>query len=188
MVVLVMDFDQRTTGPVQGRCRASASAGGEAGLEHYADRLTRELMRIRRLLRPGVGKGEHESGRGDDRLPRMERGGYMVLAMLVTEGPHRVKELAERTRADPSGVSRAVSALVERGLAERHADPDDGRATQLVATEHGREMFARARARRRALLSKATAAWSEDDVVGLVELLERLTADLETASQPDEQT
>ena len=116
----------------------------------------------------------------------MERGGYMVLAMLVIEGPRRVKDLAEATRADPSSVSRAVSALVGRGLAERHADPGDGRATLLVATEHGRDAFMRARARRRALLSAATSSWSAQDVLGLVELLERLTEDLDTASRTDD--
>src|SRR3954469_24558084 len=50
-----------------------------------------------------------------------------------------VKELAERLGLSLPGTSRAVDALVERGLVDRREDPEDRRQKRLRCTDSGRE-------------------------------------------------
>src|SRR6476620_125297 len=54
---------------------------------------------------------------------------YAVLITLVTEPDRRlpIGELGQRRNLTPSGISRSVDRLVKLGLAERGANPDDGR-------------------------------------------------------------
>jgi DNA-binding MarR family transcriptional regulator len=109
---------------------------------------------------------------------------YTLLFHLVTGGPRRAGALAECVHVDPSTVSRQVDQLVRMGLVERRADPDDGRATLLAATEAGRALHRRARQFRERMLGQLLAHWPTDDVDRLTELLTRLNDDL-TAGMPD---
>jgi DNA-binding MarR family transcriptional regulator len=103
---------------------------------------------------------------------------YALLFPLVTEGPCRARALAETAHVDASTVSRQVDQLVRMGLVERRADPDDGRATQLVATEAGRDLHARVRAARERMIQDLLAEWDPQDVERLAELLGRLNTDM----------
>lgn len=103
---------------------------------------------------------------------------YALLFPLVTDGPCRARALAETAHVDASTVSRQVDQLVRMGLVERRADPDDGRATQLVATQAGRELHARVRAARERMIQDLLADWDAGDVERLGELLGRLNTDM----------
>lgn len=103
---------------------------------------------------------------------------YALLFPLVTGGPCRARVLAETAQVDASTVSRQVDQLVRMGLVERRADPDDGRATQLVATDAGRELHARVRAARERMIDDLLADWEPQDVEQLGALLSRLNGDL----------
>jgi DNA-binding MarR family transcriptional regulator len=64
---------------------------------------------------------------------------YFVLAML-SEAPHRtlrMTALAARTNATLPRLSHVVRRLEDRGLIERSACPDDGRAINARLTEAG---------------------------------------------------
>ena len=64
---------------------------------------------------------------------------YFVLAML-SEAPHRtlrMTALAARTNATLPRLSHVVRRLEDRGLVERSACPDDGRAINARLTEAG---------------------------------------------------
>ena len=65
----------------------------------------------------------------------VEWAAYGLLFQLVNDGPRRSSALAETACVDPSTVSRQVAQLVKAGLVERQSDPEDGRASLLVATE-----------------------------------------------------
>src|ERR1700742_756817 len=67
---------------------------------------------------------------------------HLLITRLAVEGPSRLSELAEKMQADPSTVSRQVANLVNDGYVERRADPADGRASLLVVTERGRQLYA----------------------------------------------
>jgi DNA-binding MarR family transcriptional regulator len=103
-----------------------------------------------------------------------------VLFHLVKDGPRRAGALAECAQVDASTASRHIDQLVRLGLVERRADPDDGRATQLVATDAGREMHARVLAARERMMADLLSDWPAEDVDTLAALLARLNHDLGT--------
>jgi DNA-binding MarR family transcriptional regulator len=106
---------------------------------------------------------------------------YVLLFHLIAQGPMRPTSLAESACVDPSTISRQVDQLVRLGHVARTADPDDGRATLLVATDQGRATHARMRENRDRLYAGLLAHWDDDDVATLTALLGRLTGDLSDA-------
>lgn len=77
---------------------------------------------------------------------------YNVMRMIDTSGPQAQAEVARHLVVTAPVVTRLASALVEDGLIERQADPNDKRAVILALTDTGRR---RARAMRRDLLAAA---------------------------------
>lgn len=103
---------------------------------------------------------------------------YVLLFHLATGGPRRAGALAESVCVDPSTISRQIDQLVKLGLVERRADPQDGRATLLAATEDGVALHRTMRKRRDHVTAELLTAWSPDDVRALAHLLSRFTADV----------
>ncbi|MFF4890918.1 MarR family winged helix-turn-helix transcriptional regulator [Micromonospora chersina] len=91
------------------------------------------------------------------------------------------RDLAERSRLDPSTVSRAVAALVADGLVDRRADPEDRRASHLTVTPAGRAALTEAYDWYGGVLARALADWTPGEVAALSTALARLTRDLEVA-------
>jgi DNA-binding MarR family transcriptional regulator len=71
-----------------------------------------------------------------------------ALSVLVYGGPQTVSGLARREGVATPTVTRIVDALVREGLVERTAVPGDRRQVRLAATEEGRQLMERGRARR----------------------------------------
>ncbi|MEV6801154.1 MarR family winged helix-turn-helix transcriptional regulator [Micromonospora rifamycinica] len=69
---------------------------------------------------------------------------YSVLALAADDVRPTQRELAEFLRLDPSQVVALIDGLAQRELVERRTDPADRRANVLVATDAGRDLFARA--------------------------------------------
>ncbi|MWV51002.1 MarR family transcriptional regulator [Rathayibacter sp. VKM Ac-2803] len=65
---------------------------------------------------------------------------FGVLALLHRDGPKTLGELAEAERVRPPSMTRTVACLVDDGLAERLADPADGRVTRIRPTSAGTEL------------------------------------------------
>ncbi|MFV0461017.1 MAG: MarR family winged helix-turn-helix transcriptional regulator [Actinomycetales bacterium] len=104
-------------------------------------------------------------------------GAVPLLARLVTDGPKRSSALAELACLDPSTVSRQVDQLVKNGLVRRTADPDDGRATLLEATDQGRSELSAYGQRIGDLLAAVLQDWTPDQVETLTVSLRRLNED-----------
>lgn len=137
------------------------------------DELGFELVRFVRLL--GKAKSRfagHKSG--------VESAAYALLVHLVGDGPQRLTALADAVHSDASTVSRQIGSLVRHGLVERRADPQDGRACLLAATEDGEQLFRQLRCQRTAVVAEILAEWSRADIRLLVNLLDRLNSSMET--------
>ncbi|CCG05472.1 MarR family winged helix-turn-helix transcriptional regulator [Blastococcus saxobsidens] len=106
--------------------------------------------------------------------PDLDGAAYGLLALLEDTGPLRASDLVLRLGLDKSTVSRQVASLVELGLVDRAADPDDGRAHVLTPSAEGSARLLRIRAARRARWETDLAGWPADDVATLAVLLERL--------------
>ncbi|MFD7658641.1 MarR family winged helix-turn-helix transcriptional regulator [Actinosynnema sp. NPDC059797] len=132
----------------------------------------RDLLRVVRMV-----KQQHHSS--------VPAGLVGILGLIEREGGKptgcHAKQLAVLAGLDPSTVSRAVAALVSHGLVERRADPDDGRASVLVVTGRGRTALAEARDRYGALVGRALADWTPEEVTALTTAIGRLTTDVEGA-------
>ncbi|MGA8995734.1 MAG: MarR family winged helix-turn-helix transcriptional regulator [Nocardioidaceae bacterium] len=109
---------------------------------------------------------------------------FPILKALSHQGPLRVSGVAQVLGLDASTVSRHARQLEDRGLLERTDDPDDGRASRVAISQHGRGCLGDVIASRRALLAKALADWDETDRETLRLLLSRLLTTL--TEQPDE--
>jgi DNA-binding MarR family transcriptional regulator len=85
----------------------------------------------------------------DSRLQReglVSLADYGVLITLVTEPTLklRMSDLGARRMLTPSGITRVVIKLEEKGLVRREPDPADGRAAFAVLTRDGLEALRRA--------------------------------------------
>jgi DNA-binding MarR family transcriptional regulator len=139
----------------------------DAAAEGTVAGLARELVR---LSRGTQAMRSHLVSRGPQLV---EWSTYVLLFHLINEGPQRSSALAEAVHVDPSTVSRQVAALVKLGLAERRADPEDGRACLLVASTEGERIWASMQQRRNRSIGKVVADWPTEDVHRLTELLGR---------------
>lgn len=73
-------------------------------------------------------------------LPPREYG--VLYALTGQVDGLRITELMDDALLTQAGISRLVARLERRGLVERRADPDDGRASRIVLTAEGREVQA----------------------------------------------
>jgi DNA-binding MarR family transcriptional regulator len=148
-----------------------------------ADEVSGQLIRLVRLMerKHAQYQAEHPDA--------VERATYMLLVHLVKGGPRRSGALADAVHSDPSTISRQVAHLVRLGLVERTADPEDGRATLLAATDEGRRVFEENRRVRLEQIAEMLRDWPVADRRMLAELLARFTTDYEaTALRPAERT
>jgi DNA-binding MarR family transcriptional regulator len=111
--------------------------------------------------------------------PNADHSQLFLLVRLAQNGPRRASDLAEQLCADPSTVSRQVASLVKAGLIERRADPDDGRASILAATELGLDRVREFSAHRGATMRPVIADWSKDERDDLLRLITKYTEGIE---------
>ncbi|KQQ06322.1 hypothetical protein ASG06_01520 [Rathayibacter sp. Leaf185] len=88
---------------------------------------------------------------------------FGVLALLHREGPKTLGELADAERVRPPSMTRTVGCLVDDGLAERLADPADGRVTRIRPTPEGTELVLDVRRSRDAWLVARLRELSPDE-------------------------
>lgn len=99
-----------------------------------------------------------------------------VLATLVRRGPTRPRELAEAEAVNPTMLSRVAAHLESAGLVTRDADPEDGRACFLRATDEGTALIRRLRVRRAERLGARLAQLPPQQVEMIVRALPALEA------------
>jgi len=66
---------------------------------------------------------------------------WRVLAQLSMDSPSTARRLAERAWVDRAEVSRAVSALIQKGYVARRDNPEDRRSAILSITKSGQALF-----------------------------------------------
>ncbi|MFJ4851637.1 MULTISPECIES: MarR family winged helix-turn-helix transcriptional regulator [unclassified Streptomyces] len=104
----------------------------------------------------------------------MDRGAYLLLHLLDSDGPMGVKALAEGMGIDASTVTRQVAPLVDSGLIKRTTDPEDRRAVVLAVSPRGHLRLEEIRTSRRQLMAIATQSWTPQEREVFTDLLGRL--------------
>ncbi len=70
----------------------------------------------------------------------LDASAFKILWLVVEEGPHTLRALADGLQLDQSTINRQVHAVVTRGLAERHEE--DGAPAMLIrATSEGEAAY-----------------------------------------------
>ena len=98
--------------------------------------------------------------RPSDQISDLQR---TVLALLVREGPHTLRELSDHEHVTPPSMNQTVNYLASAGYVARTDDPGDGRKVILVATAKGAELIAEARQRRHMWLNGQLQRLSGDE-------------------------
>jgi DNA-binding MarR family transcriptional regulator len=104
-----------------------------------------------------------------------------VLAAIDRGGAGDVchpKELAVQCGLTASTISRAVAALVTRGLVQRATDPVDGRAAILTLTPAGRHALAELEQRQAEMLACALGEWTTSEIDDFAATLARFVHDM----------
>jgi len=108
--------------------------------------------------------------------PGLSPGAYKMFSVIVAAERMRASDLSERMLVDKSLVSRMLRELEGHELIDRVPDPDDGRASFIVATESGRRRLEAVRATDDQRLRRNLTEWDVDDIRNLAHLLHQLRA------------
>lgn len=108
--------------------------------------------------------------------PELSPGSYTALATLVRSGPQHAGALATSLFVDKSVISRIIRQLTDLGLAERRADPTDGRAFFIAATPEAVRKVDAIRDDYRRSLHDFLAGWDPSDIAQLTALLGKLNS------------
>jgi DNA-binding MarR family transcriptional regulator len=124
-------------------------------------------------------------------VSEMRRGGvpmpmphFRALHVLVHH-PQKMSDLAECTHVSLPTMSNTVSVLVERGWAERVADPTDRRKAEVRVTAQGREALHATEKRVLGLLENRLGTMRDADIETLIVALDVLARNFGTMSHGD---
>jgi DNA-binding MarR family transcriptional regulator len=104
-----------------------------------------------------------------------------VLATIERHGPLTPSELATRERVSRPTATRALRSLLDAGLADRQADPNDGRSALVSINASGSALLRKLRSRKNAYLARRLRELDPDEV----EALDRAAAILERVLERD---
>jgi DNA-binding MarR family transcriptional regulator len=99
-----------------------------------------------------------------------------TLVTLERSGPCRLTSLAASQGVTQPAMTQLIARLEEAGLAERAADPDDGRVVQIRVTADGRALLGRRRAVRAERLAGLLAQLSPEEQAALAAALPAIEA------------
>ena len=69
------------------------------------------------------------------------RSEYLILFCLKLLGELTAQDIVEITGRPKNSISRAVTAMVDRGFVSRRVDPDNGRRAPMLLTRAGEEIY-----------------------------------------------
>jgi MarR family 2-MHQ and catechol resistance regulon transcriptional repressor len=99
---------------------------------------------------------------------------FGVLEALYHKGPLLLGELQRKILVTSGGMTWLVNRLEGRGLVERRACKEDGRARYAALTRSGRRLMERIFPEHAVALTKATAGLTPEEQSEAVELLKKL--------------
>lgn len=107
-----------------------------------------------------------------------------VLRLLATHGPLAMHDLATLHGISRSSTTEVVDRLVGHGLAERHHDLLNRRNVEVALTVQAKALLTKFRRLQQASITALAEVYSDDELVTLVRLLEKLTGPKSPNSVP----
>ena len=108
---------------------------------------------------------------------------FFILYLLSTSEDMKSTELAEKLDVKPSAITVMIDRLLKNDLVLRQRDERDRRIVKLQLTSLGREIFEKAKRKRREIFSRYLAYLDEEDVDQLVTIYEKLAIVIENNTE-----
>lgn len=105
--------------------------------------------------------------------PDMQTAGYLVLRYVMANEPIRAGDIATALSMDKSAVSRQLTTLRDSGLIEAQPDPEDGRASLVVASDKANERLDEFRTELKSDYERILASWDAADIEAFARLLKK---------------
>jgi DNA-binding MarR family transcriptional regulator len=99
---------------------------------------------------------------------------WRLIGNLALDWPLSLRQLAKEVDVQLAQASRAVTALIGRGLVRADDDAHDGRRVMLSLTPEGRALYRQVFAQARKIDAALLSVLSEQETAVLFEMLERL--------------
>jgi len=157
----------KTPPEVDGPAAGASTCTGPGSDERFA-RLLEIEQEVALLNHATRARGRVLTERFD---PDLQPAGFSVLRYVIVTGPVRAGGIASALSMDKSAVSRQITVLRDAGLLQTSTDPEDGRATLLVATETAETALAAFRQEMRAEYERIMHSWETADVAAFARLL-----------------
>lgn len=111
--------------------------------------------------------------------PQLQPASYFILTFLVENGPTRGSALACQFDIDKGAISRQLHHLIDLGLAEAAADPEDGRAQLVSATAEAVALLNASQVQQQLKWQRGLSGWSVEELHTFAVQLGRFNSDLE---------
>jgi DNA-binding MarR family transcriptional regulator len=98
----------------------------------------------------------------------------LTLMDRLNTKPMRPTELAAFVGIKPSSLTKQIQELEAKGLVERTADEQDGRAAIVQLTQFGLDSLAAAAELKQSILRQVVRGWSAEQVQQLIEMVDQL--------------
>jgi MarR family transcriptional regulator, organic hydroperoxide resistance regulator len=108
---------------------------------------------------------------------------FFILYLLSTSEDVKSTELAEKLDVKPSAITVMIDRLLKNHFVLRQRDENDRRIVKLELTTVGRDVFEKAKKKRREIFSRYLAYLEEEDVEQLVTIYEKLAAAVENNTE-----
>jgi DNA-binding MarR family transcriptional regulator len=126
-----------------------------------------------------LGRHQYMTSRALGQEGHLDRGTYVLLNRIRSEGPMSLRQLSEAFGLDVSTLNRKTAAMQRDGLLERIADPDGSIARRFRITDEGERRLDQDRAEMVTGLEKVLADWSAEDVSAFAAYLKRFNVAIE---------
>ena len=107
---------------------------------------------------------------------------YITLKKLAL-GTSSATELARAAELNPGAMTRLIDKLIERGLVERHADPDDRRVVRIRLSEQGEAIWRDIDQCGNRVRERAMSGMDDDQRVAFIRTLEQVRDNLSFPGQ-----
>lgn len=123
----------------------------------------------------------------DRRATRFEmtRAQWRAIKCLHHREGIRQNELAEFLEMEPIAVGRVIDRLQDAGFVERRADPNDRRCWRLFPTDKARAVIDDMQDIARGLRADATRGIDSEELIQMIDVLERVKGNLQALDSED---
>ena len=135
-------------------------------LTQYILRYENSFFTAARLIGPKIQEAFGEEVTGDQ---------FFVLQILTNEENVTSSQLAKLFNVKPSAITAMIDRMYKNDLVLRNRDEKDRRVVYIELSEKGKEIKRRAEKKRMEIMRKYYGQLDEDELVGLIETIEKLT-------------